>query len=56
VLDDDVDPATAALVKQLVHEERGRDRKAPELYKPQPPGVGLALFTFFRSIRSNNTN
>ena len=44
---DDLDPETAALIKQLQEEDINaapvatrRERKAPEVYKPPPPGVG----------------
>jgi lysine-specific demethylase 3 len=43
----DLDPETAALIKQLQQEDINaapvatrRERKAPEVYKPPPPGVG----------------
>ena len=43
----DLDPETAALIKQLQEEDINaapvatrRERKAPETYKPPPPGVG----------------
>ena len=43
----DLDPETAALIKQLQEEDINaapvatrRERKAPEVYKPPPPGVG----------------
>ena len=46
-LDADLDPETAALIKQLQEEDMNaapvatrRERKAPEVYKPPPPGVG----------------
>ena len=45
--DADLDPETAALIKQLQEEDMNaapvatrRERKAPEVYKPPPPGVG----------------